>query len=99
MISLDLYNSFLTMLTSIDGHSAFHSVGGIACVTTPPGAKDTITPVSRMLNVPSLEIVGCSSNVPNKIYKKLAIVYLKSITVENVTLTCAKPNTLKSANA
>ena len=59
-------------VNTIDGHSTFHSMGGIACVT-PSGTEETDIPVPCILNIPSAEMVGSYGKIPFKTYKNPSI--------------------------
>ena len=74
---------------------AFHSMGGIACVT-PTGISGPNAVVPRIHNIPSADTIGTFGKVPIKTYNVPTIPGLKSITIKDVTIPSDKEPELQS---
>ena len=84
-------------VATLTGHSTFHSMGGIACVT--PAKEPQRQLIPRSTKLPSAETIGRYGHVPIKRYYRPAVPGLKSTVITPLTADDVPPATVKKATA
>jgi len=89
-------NADFTVAT-LTGHNTFHSMGGIACVTSPDSVNNS--PIKRKVKLQYSEIIGTFGQSPIKMYSKPALPGVQSVIIQPLKRSNQEPACLRSAFA